>query len=141
MTELLSLPILALAVYCFAISQLVQHGQLKWMSKDPLGFWGEDSDKRKYKLVQHRNQEPEVPIPAPDNWYTKLFDIKYKECWPTSTNLTVMFTDGYHLMQLFMLILISLSLTLAIGWNWYLFIGLMFGIRIVHWSGRKVFKK
>lgn len=114
---MIALICLALAiVVAYAISQLQQHGQLRW-SKKPFGFWGEFSHVRKYKEDTH---EPRFPL---------------------STTLLVFLTDGYHFMQFWMFNFLALSLTFAHGWNWYLFGGLMIGIRLVHWLARKLFSK
>lgn len=117
---LLSLLIMCLAVYCWAAAELQRQGKLRWTDpKKPLGYFGENSDNRKYKNYD-KDQGPAFFL---------------------STTLLVSLTDFYHHMQFWMFNFIALSLTLALGFDWWLFIGLMIGIRIVHWSGRKVFKK
>lgn len=120
MTEFLSILMLCLAVYCYACAELQRQGQLRWTKKnEPFGFFGENSDKRKYKN----------------------YDKEQGPAFFLSTTLLVSLTDFYHHMQFWMFNFIALSITFALGWNLYLFIGLLFGIRIVHWSARKVFKK
>src|SRR5688500_20374183 len=101
---------LALAIACYSISQLAQHGKIKWKSKDPHGFWGESMDRRKYKN----------------------FSTVAGERWPTSTNLTVFLTDGYHLMQFFVFLFLSLSVACAIGFTWKLFSLVWILIHICH---------
>lgn len=108
---MIALICLAFAIVAYAISQLQQHGQLLW-GKKGLGFWDGDSDKRKYM--------------------SKI---------PFARTLFVFLTDGYHFMQFWMFNLLALSLTFANGWNWWLFGGLMIGIRLVHWAARKLFGK
>lgn len=89
---------LFLSVVAYALSQLVQHGKFKWMSKDRYGFFGEDSDKRKYKN----------------------FDKNQGERWPTSTWLTVAFTDFYHASQSVSFICLSLSISILSNVSfWY----------------------
>jgi hypothetical protein len=83
----------------YRITQLQQHGQLKWSAhKNMRGFWGEWSSDRKYKLWMRSNIVIDK-VKAPENWYYRLFNIKYRERWLTSTWLTVFATDGYHLLQ------------------------------------------
>src|SRR5687768_7244559 len=77
----------------YRITQMIQHGQIKW-SKDDEDFWGNESWRLKYK-----SDDSGFLIDAPENWYYKLFKIDYKERWFTSTWLTVFATDGYHLLQ------------------------------------------
>lgn len=67
-----------LGVVCYSLRDLQSHGKLKWMKEDePFNFFGKLSYRRKYKKLNSASGER----------------------WPTSTNLTVMFTDFYHLMQ------------------------------------------
>lgn len=138
--NLIAFLLLIPAIAAYSIGQLVQHGKIRW-SKDVFGFWGEESDRRKY----HR--KPRTPdggywiTGAKVNWYTRLFKIKYAERWPTSTNLTVFLTDGYHLMQFFMFIFLSLSITFAIGFDWWLLAGVWSGIHLVHFGVYKLLQK
>lgn len=133
---------LAVAMYCYAISQLQQHGKLKFEGS----FWNEDSWVRKYKW-RAASKDPLgydiIPMPekAPDNWYYRFLEIKYKERFPLSATLLVFTTDGYHLFQALFFSFLSLSFALAIGFNWWLFLGIFIGVRIVHWSARKILSK
>lgn len=111
MTLLLAILFLIMAVGCYSISQLQQHGQLKW-GKEGTGFWGYDSDKRKYTSK----------IPLAKTWLVFL-------------------TDGYHFMQFWMFNFLSLSVTLFYGWNWWIFGGVMIKIRLINWLTRKLFSK
>jgi hypothetical protein len=113
---------LALAIGCYSISQLVQHGKFKWMSKNPFGFWGDTSDRRKYKRVPIEGQEYSYRITgAPVNFYYKyIARVKYKERWFTSTWLTVNLTDGYHMCQSLSFLLISLTVVLLTGFPYLL---------------------
>lgn len=63
-------------------------------------FWGTDSWVRKYK---HGGGSPINTFiqPSPGNWYYKFFKIPYREAFPGSATIFVMFTDGYHLCQWF----------------------------------------
>lgn len=76
-----------IAVIFYTISQAAIHGKIKGK------FWDKDSYKNKY----------DYPVdgiePAPQNWYYKLFKIKYKERFPGSATIFVTLTDGYHLTQ------------------------------------------
>src|SRR5688572_33141117 len=106
MTLLYATISLIISIGCYSISQLAQHKKLRWMSKDPLGFWGEDMDKRKYDYANGGR------LPSKNNWYTRIFRIPFKERWITSTNFTSFATDGYHLMQSIFLASLSLSVAL-----------------------------
>jgi hypothetical protein len=75
-------------------------GNLKW-STVSTGFWGTQSWMNKYKI------ENEFPIPAKNNWYTKLFVIKYKEKYWLSGSFLVFASDSYHFFQFLFLLLIS----------------------------------
>lgn len=99
------------AIACYSISQLQQHGKLKW-SKKGLGFWDFDSDKRKYM--------------------SKI---------PFAKTALVFLTDGYHLMQFFMFIFLSLSITFAAGFDWWLLAGVWTGIHLVHVGVYKLLQK
>jgi hypothetical protein len=94
--------LLALAIASYTISQLQQHGKLKW-SKDDISFWGTDSDKRKYNSK-----------------------------FPFSTTILVWLTDGYHLMQFFALIFLSAAFAVALGFSWGLLLYIWIGVHIVH---------
>ncbi len=97
-----------LAVVCYTIAELWQQGKLIWMNPlYPYRFWGERSDRRKYKDYLFS-----AIYPAPDNWYYNFFEIKYKEKFPLSATALVALTDGYHLMQHIMKPLLLLSIIL-----------------------------
>lgn len=96
------------AVACYAIKELHAHSKLKW-SKGDDSFWGEESYWRKYAS----------PIDPPvDNWYYRLFNIGYREKWPTSATLTVALTDGMHLAQAGFKLFLALSFVPLTGWIW-----------------------
>lgn len=110
-----SLLSLAVALYCFAISQLQMHGKLKWMKPVDIldhekyyGFWDDNSWKNKYKLPLQE---------SPKNLYYKLSEISYKERFPLSATLLVFTTDGYHLFQALFFSFLSLSFAFAIGFT------------------------
>jgi hypothetical protein len=100
MTHLYSLICLSLGAVCYVISQKSMMGNLKW-STVSTGFWGTQSWMNKYKI------ENEFPIPAKNNWYTKLFVIKYKEKYWLSGSFLVFASDSYHFFQFLFLLLIS----------------------------------
>src|SRR5688572_8305901 len=85
---IIALLFLGLSIVCYSISQLQQHGKLRW-SKKGLGFWDFDSDKRKYM--------------------SKL---------PFATTWLVFATDGYHFCQFMAGNFLSVSFTLAMGFEW-----------------------
>lgn len=105
-----------MAVICYSISQKAQHGQLRWSDpKKPLGFWGEDSDKRKYK--------PGTKEPA----------------FFLSTTLLVAATDGYHLSQAAFFLLISLSFSVALELdNWKQYLLVYTGAHVIHFVTYKI---
>jgi hypothetical protein len=109
---MISIVLLLLAIGCYTLSQLHLHKKGKWQ-KPGFGFFGEDSDKRKYKN----------------------FDSKQGERWPTSTNITIFATDLYHAIQalFFIFISISVSIPLELGWNeWWEFILTWSIVHILH---------
>lgn len=125
MEKIISLFLFALGIVAYAISQLQQHGKLRW-SKGDQGFWGNKSSIRKYKQ----------PLTvAPYNWYSRFIDSAYRERWFTSTWLTVAFTDGYHAMQAVSFLCFggSASLALHIGFLW-----IWLGILAIHTATRKL---
>lgn len=132
MEKIISLTLFALGIAAYAISQLQQHGKLKW-SKGEQGFWGNKSDKLKYKNTLPL--QPTGIAVAPDNWYYRLIGSDYKERWFTSTWLTVAFTDGYHAMQAVSFLCFggSASLALHIGFLW-----IWLGILAIHTATRKL---
>ena len=117
---LISLSSLALAIGFYSVSQLQQHGKLRWMKEDA-SFWGADSDVRKYKL--HLDV---AYMLAPDNWYYRFFKIKYKERFPLSATFLVAFTDGYHQMQSLSFLSLSACVSLLSGISfWYVWLGVL----------------
>lgn len=106
---------LILAVGCRAISELANHGKLKW-SKNDNSFWGHDSYIRKYKLKHGREMEL-----APTTYYYKLFNLKYKERFPLSATFLVFATDGMHLSQAAYHVFLALSLSLFSGYSFFWF--------------------
>lgn len=61
---------------------------------NPLGFFGSHQDKRKYK-----HDSMDFPVPAPDNWYYRFYDLKHKERFPLSSTALVFLTDAFHFFQ------------------------------------------
>lgn len=109
--NLLNIIIFCLGVVVYSLKELQSHGKLKWMKDDkPYGFWGKLSYRRKYK-----------------KYYPEL-----GERWPTSTNLTVMFTDFYHLMQfcykvLFIVTIVTYQPFFNMVWDFIIYF-LLFGV-------------
>lgn len=99
-----------LAVVAYTISQLAIQGKIRWNNDDRHSFWGVGSWLRKYAAA-----------PAPDNWYYRFFKLEYKERFPGSATIFVMFTDGYHLSQAVFLILLCISIaTHNLFFNWWI---------------------
>jgi hypothetical protein len=101
----LSLLLLALAVVAYGVSQLQQHGKLRWMSDKPFDLWGKLSHRRKYK--------------------------RYNSA----------LTDGYHFMQFWQFNFIALAFTFALGFNWWLLLGILLGIRLIHFITYRLLQK
>lgn len=116
--EVISIIFWLAALAAYSISQLQQHSQLKWMSEDPFGFWGEDSDKRKF--ARHKDiTRTYARKEAPNTWYYKFTRGDWKEAFPLSTTLLVWLTDGYHLAQfVFLKFTIAAILTFP-EWTWW----------------------
>lgn len=104
---ILALVSLVIAIGCYSVSQLQQHGKLKW-SKDDESFWGWSSDKRKYK---------------PGTKEPKFF---------LSTTWLVFTTDGYHFAQFMAANFLSVAFTFALGFNWWLLLGVWLLIHVIH---------
>jgi hypothetical protein len=114
MTHLISLSLLSLGAVGYVISQKSMMGNLKW-STVSTGFWGTQSWMNKYKI------ENDFPIPAKNNWYTKLFVIKYKEKYWLSGSFLVFASDSYHFFQFLFLFLISGAIAVHTE-NWILWL-------------------
>lgn len=119
---------LALSIACYSVSQLAQHGKLRWGNTN---FWDIDSWTNKYKIKVDKNGNS-IFIHVPNNWYYRFFKLTHREKFPLSATFLVWTTDGYHLMQFMFLLFLSLAITLFIGFNWYLLLGVWSGIHIVH---------
>lgn len=134
--QILSFLSFALGVFCYGIRELQSHGKLKWMD-NPNGFWGELSHLRKYKTTEGHLLQPRSP-----NWYYRFFKIKYSERWFTSTNFTVMFTDGMHLCQALFFLFISLAFSIALQLeNWKQYLLVYIGIHLVHFVTYRLLQK
>ena len=84
-------------------------------TKDEDSFWSKGGWKRKY----------DMNTPAPDNWYYKFFNLKYKEKFWLSGTVLVFLTDIFHLTQFFVIkfILLAVSVDSAFHINWWMFFG------------------
>jgi hypothetical protein len=107
---ILALILLAIAIACYSVIQLGQHGKLKWMDANA-GYWGMHSSIRKYKYINGKVQQ------APDNWYYRFFKVPYKESFPLSATFLVSFTDYYHTTQSLFFIALAASIYLLSGIN------------------------
>lgn len=98
-------------------------------------FWGKDSWVRKYTTSSFEHVVFDL---APDTWYYRLFKISHKERWPGSATIFVWLTDGFHLMQFFMIwCIIGAILTFrgldGLGpWYWWIILA---GLYRAVWSG------
>lgn len=143
--QILSFLSFAIGVFCFSIKELSAHGKLKW-AKETIGgdlptFWAQHSDMRKYK-IDKSNPRAYSFAKAPDNWYYRFFKIKHKEKWFTSTNFTVMFTDGMHLCQALFFLFISLAFSIALQLeNWKQYLLVYIGIHLVHFLTYRLLQK
>jgi len=126
-----------LSIVAYGISQLQQHGKLRW-TKSYNGFWGEESDKRKYKKDLSKDPLGYDLFRAPDNWYYRFFKIKYKERFPLSSTFLVAFTDGYHHMQFWMFIFLSIGISLSIQVPFYY---VWPGVLLINWLTRRLLSK
>lgn len=116
--------VLSLILFCagavaYVISQLSIQGKLIWdttETEQPAGFWGSNGWLRKYAVVDGRH------VPAKNNWYTKLFVIKYKEKYWLSGSFLVFASDSYHFFQMLFLLLISAAMAILTGENWLLWL-------------------
>lgn len=116
--ELLSLLSFSLGIAAYSVSQLQQHGKLRWQdeAKNYFGFWGRNSWVRKYK--REGSKTAIFKLPKAHNWYHKLFKLKYVERFPLSATFLSFLTDGYDFCQFLFFIFISLSVVPIIGWTY-----------------------
>lgn len=84
-----------------------------------IGFWGQQSWVRKYKPKYKipGSTDMGIFITAPSNWYYRIFNIDYKERFPLSATLLVVFTDGFHLLQFVMISCLTISLVTFIDFT------------------------
>lgn len=124
MIYLYSLLLLTAAAVAYCISQLWCFRKLKW-GKHIYGFWGVQSDKRKYlnvKKAEFAKDEFMAMFPLSyyrtanhkpfKKWYYTTFNIAYTEAFPGSATAFVALTDGYHACQAVATSLICLSLSI-----------------------------
>jgi hypothetical protein len=124
MTTIISLLLLSTAAITYAIHELHAHQKLKWANREkPGSFWGQDSWQRKWSSEAIR------PL-APDTFYYKLFDLRYKEAFPGSATIFVSVTDGPHLMQMVYLLCFSAAIAVhhETWWLWLLIYRAVFGV-------------
>jgi hypothetical protein len=62
---ILSFAFLGLAIASYSVSQLAQHGKLRWGNNN---FWDVDSWTNKYKIKVDKNGNL-IFIHVPNNWY------------------------------------------------------------------------
>jgi hypothetical protein len=110
MTTIISLLLLSTAAVAYCISQLQIQGKLKWSNDNHYVksfFWSQESWSRKYEVL-----EDQSIVKAPNTYYYKLFNLKYKERFPGSATVFVALTDGYHLCQAIFLLCVSASIAI-----------------------------
>lgn len=106
---IISFSALVLACACYAINQLWYQYRLRWSKPFGRGLFDGMSWLRKYAYTVDKKGSPSPAI-APNNWYYKIFKIKYKEKFPGSATIFVLFTDGMHFTQHFYIILLVISI-------------------------------
>lgn len=102
----MSIALFVIAVILFSCKELAAHGKF---NDKPTGFWGSESWKRKY---QWNADYVLVLNDGHQNWYEKLFKIKYKEKFFLSSTLLVSLTDGQHFCQLWFKLFLCASIAL-----------------------------
>jgi len=109
-----------LAGCCYAVlSKLTFYND-----RDDSSFWGKKSWWRKY-----RQSAPFLPKKT---LYYRLFKIKYREAFPLSTTALVFLTDGYHLVQWFMLKFIFIAVAGGINMTFlYIWASFTVGFNVV----------
>jgi len=115
----LSIILFALSLVFYSISQMSIQGKLKWIGP----FFAENGWLTKYE-GQYVDSSVGVVYgytEAPNNWYYKLFNIKYKERFLGSATIFVMFTDSYHCFQFLFLKTIYISICLQTTHFWAYF--------------------
>lgn len=114
---MISILFLSLAAVCYAVKTYLTFHNTDKRQADKYNFWGTESWNRKYKKANIIGQ-PLISYnkyAAPDNLYYSFFDIKYREKFPWSATALVFVTDGYHLVQWFMIKFIILAMTVSYG--------------------------
>lgn len=113
-----------LLVVLYRTGQMAQQGKLTDKSQS---FFGSQSWRRKYKRVNK------------DDYYAINLD---KERWPTSTTLTVLFTDWYHLSQFLFLRCLNVIIADNMPGNfWLWFFGSWVVVSGLMWATEKLFTK
>lgn len=102
----------------------------KWDS-----FFGVSSWIRKYEV---KNDKYSTLVKAPNNWYYRKFNIKFKEKFPGSATIFVFLTDAMHFFQFLFITFVCLSIAvqhediyilyylLLYRITWFLVFGLFF---------------
>lgn len=73
-----------------------RHDRSIFDKRDDFSFFGRHNYMRKYKIINGNL------VSAPDNWYYRTFDIKWKERFPLSATSLVWLADGWHFAQFMM---------------------------------------
>jgi hypothetical protein len=102
-----------LGVSCLAIRESLQsfrHDKTLWSKLNPIHFFGERSDLRKYK---HYGL-----VKSPNTWYYRTFKIEHKERFPLSATALVFLTDGFHLMLFMAINFFTLAIEVGKFYEW-----------------------
>lgn len=129
----------AIAVHCYVIISLYWQNKLKIKYTGyQYGMWGRDSWWRKYdyKVMWSKDQNGKFVgmafgVPAPKTWYYKTFEIKYQEKFPLSATALVWLTDGFHLVQFFMIKFFCAAVAFAVGGPWWMILAVFAGVRLI----------
>jgi hypothetical protein len=99
-----------LAAFFRGLAELLvfHHGKSIFSGRvHPLSFFGARSDLRKYR---YSKEQIAAAYHAPETWYYKTFDIRYKERFPLSATVFVFLTDGFHFSSFLSKVLIVCAL-------------------------------
>lgn len=116
---------LVLTMVCYSLNEVRKwrYSIFIWRTSNRLGFWGQDSWERKYKL------NGGLRLPPRNNWYYRFYGIRYREKFLFSASLLVWLTDGHHFLQFWMFNFMATAICST--WN--------IGNQVVTWLAVRVF--
>jgi len=116
MGKIMTIILIILAVISYAIKEVLifkrnnsVFTKSKWDS-----FFGVSSWIRKYEV---KNDKYSTLVKAPNNWYYRKFNIKFKEKFPGSATIFVFLTDAMHFFQFLFFNFLTLGIVLCIGFT------------------------